>query len=361
MAKKEPKGLGIWIAFGSMIPGGIDGIIKQCKELGFSVIFPRLGEGAKIGETAIRDHWYTPERSKELCKKAHENNILVMPWIFNRTNAMNGEIELYKKCIAEGADGLMLDAEVPYNNKKAESQIFVDLLKKNFPDTYIANAPFSLIEWHKDYPYKEFGQLDAAMDQLYIREFSNLGPKYYTSRADPMWGKFIKENPGTAKRLPIFDSYGSELAKKWGMKKGPPGIFKIEDTKYLMDHYKELPFLSFYSLEAMHEDLYKFLKERNDVLKASEKNDITPTTPMALMPVDDRPTPAESPDAKALANPELPIAEINPDDEETTLIIRHAVPLSTKPEGIVLPQKPSIFEVIWAFLKQLIEMFAKKK
>ena len=45
MAKIYPKGMGIWIAYGNMVPGGIPEIVRRCKELGVDWIAPRIGQG----------------------------------------------------------------------------------------------------------------------------------------------------------------------------------------------------------------------------------------------------------------------------------------------------------------------------
>lgn len=256
MAKVAPSGLGVWVAFGKMIPGGVDGIIKQCTEMGFDWIAPRLGDGDK------RDGWYTPTVARELCAKAHALGMKVYPWIFNRPTTTKGEVVLYKACLEEGADGLMLDAEVPYGGKKTEAAIFVAILKKEFPDVWIGNAPFSYIDFHQPYPYLEFGKLDAAMDQFYWTEFNQSAPSFHAPKIDAQWEKFIKVNPNTCVRLPIGVTYGSELAKKWGMPKGPPGPIRVEDVKWFLDHYAHLPAISLYSLEATEENVRKFLKER---------------------------------------------------------------------------------------------------
>lgn len=363
MVKIAPSGLGIFIAFGSMIKGGPKEIIRQCKELGATYVCPRLGEGPNNPNSSGRDHWYTPAIAKEFCKLAHENGMLVGPWAYNRHFTMDKEISLYEQALSEGADFIILDAEEGYRAKKPEAQIFVDKLKSKFPDIWIANMPYSFVAWHEaTYPYKEFGQLDGAIDQCYWAEFNTQGAQKNIQKMDPMWAKFTKENPGTAIRGPCANSYGSELKNKWKMKQGPPGPITVEDVQYFLEHYKNLPFVSFYSLEAMDEKVYSFLKERNLAIQAKEINDITPTMPMILMPLGERPTPADSPDAKALENPNLPVVNITEDSEtENTVIIRTRLPQSAKPEGIVVPQKPSIFEVIFAFLSQLLAAIFSKK
>lgn len=318
--KTPPEGLGCWIAFGRMIPGGVDAIIKRCIELGFSWIAPRLGEAAN------RDGWYTPKLAKEFCEKAHASGLRVYPWIFNRSTAMSSEIALYKAALAEGADGVFLDAEVPYNGKKAEAKIFVALLRKELPDTWIGNAPFSYIEWHLDYPYVEFGQLDAACDQLYHTEFDKNSLEFHAKKVDEHWARFKKKNPTSCARWPIGVTYGSELGKKWGMSKGPPGPIKVEDVKFFLEYYEGLP-ISFYSLEAMDAPIYEFLKKR-----AIEHG---------------RPAPPPTPEPTSYRDPIVPVEPQQP-------IIDNIIPAPP-----VIATNPIM--AVWMFILTLFKAFFSRK
>lgn len=334
MVKVAPEGLGIWIAFGGMI-GSPKEVVRRCKELGASWIAPRLGEGAN------RDGWYKPNVAKELCDLAHKEGMKVAPWIFNRPTAMSGELNLYKAALDEGADFLLLDAEVPYNGKKAEAKVFVSLLKKQFPDVWIGNAPFSYVGWHTDYPYVEFGELDGAMDQLYWTEFTSKGAKTHCLETDKHWDAFIKAHPTTATRMPIGVTYGSELGKKWGMKTAPPGPITVDDVKFFLDHYENYGCYSLYSLEATDEKVYAYLKQRNlDKIAANATIEHGPVPPI----VEPLPQPEPTPEPLPEPQPE-PIPQ--PEPEPTPIV--------------VVDNKTNIFDMILAFIQMILSMFTPKK
>lgn len=267
MAKKAPSGLGLWIAFEGMITPGksVKNTIAQAKAMGAKWVAVRGGGNRSADKTRLlRD----AELPADAIKEYKEAGLDVYVWVFSYPDASlrRDEIALYRDFIAEGADGIIINAEVswkvPQANALAEQH--VSDIRAALGDVWVAHAPFALPIFHQDFPYNGFAGLDAILTQLYWTEFGDAGLKPWIERYNKQWSEFKAKNPKIAQQPvhPIGVTYGKELGKKWGMKQVPPGEFHVADLDLFMDTFADDPMPSLYTLEAMHEDARDYLIAR---------------------------------------------------------------------------------------------------
>ncbi len=120
---------------------------------------------------------------------AHSNGIAVFG--YNRSYGSNivGEVSLADYCFNQGADGFVFDAEAEWEsgrswitNGPAQAWQLCSTVRSNWPNKFLAHAPFPIIYLHSSFPYKEFGfWCDAVMPQIY--HFSTAGIKDSPSAA----------------------------------------------------------------------------------------------------------------------------------------------------------------------------------
>ena len=127
--------------------------------------------------------------TSNLVSIAHSNNILVFG--YNRSFGSNivGEISMADYVFNQGADGFVFDAEAEWEtgnswitNGPAQAWQLCSTVRSNWPNKFLAHAPFPIIYLHSSFPYKEFGYwCDAVMPQIY--HFSSTGIKGSPSAA----------------------------------------------------------------------------------------------------------------------------------------------------------------------------------
>ncbi len=129
--------------------------------------------------------------TSNLVKTAHTNGILVFG--YNRSTGSNivGEVAMADYVFNQGADGFVFDAEAEWEtgvnqpwitNGPAQAWQLCATVRSNWPNKFLAHAPFPIIYLHSTFPYKEFGfWCDAVMPQIY--HFSSSGLKNSPSAA----------------------------------------------------------------------------------------------------------------------------------------------------------------------------------
>jgi hypothetical protein len=259
-----PTGRGMWIAFGNMIAkGDLDGIVAKLTAAKLSWVAPRAAVNGQ------RDGFFDATKLPTFIAKCAAAGILVYPWLYSRPTTWKSEIGLMQKFIAEGAAGVIIDAEDPWMSAdpamKANAARYMDEMRAALPDTWIAHCPFSYVQYHEGtFPYVEFGRgCDYVMDQLYWTEFSGAGAKAHCEKVDAQWAAWAAKHPDAYKgRTPIGVTYGSELGPKWKMAKAPPGPFRGDDLRFFLDRYDGPK--SVYTLEAATDEALVILSEQPD-------------------------------------------------------------------------------------------------
>ena len=123
-----------------------------------------------------------PQLTTNFINTAHANGL----WVFgyNRSLATNtaGEVAIADFVFNQGADGFVWDAEAEWESAVIGAQgpslawLQCSTVRSNWPNKFLAHAPFAIVYHHASFPYKEFGYwCDAVMPQIY--HFSTSGLK----------------------------------------------------------------------------------------------------------------------------------------------------------------------------------------
>jgi len=251
--KIAPSGLGMWIwQIKNCDNGNWDKIIDRCKKTGVKWL------AIKCGETT-RYQQFNNENAKKIVKLCHDNDIKVYVWVYSKPEVWQKEIPVLKGCIDDGADGLIINAEIEWQMAKNANQIaeqYMVELRKQVGDVFIAHAPFPIVSYHLDFPYIGFGKyMDAVMPQSYWAEIGRPVDKI-VSWTNNEWVKFNQKNPQSAKPVwPIGNTYG-----KGPMAPKAPSVLNPEDVAKFVKAYPDLP-ISLYSYDACSKEVWAVLEK----------------------------------------------------------------------------------------------------
>lgn len=130
---------------------------------------------AGTSDQLFGDCYSGPQFTSNLVNAAHSNGIAVFG--YNRSYGSNlvGEISIANYVFNQGADGFVFDAEAEWEsghawitNGPAQAWQLCSAVRSNWPNKFLADAPFPIIYFHSTFPYKEFGYwCDAVMPQIY--------------------------------------------------------------------------------------------------------------------------------------------------------------------------------------------------
>ena len=193
----DPRNLGkgIWIfsmvdatnKLGGHIPGvtNENSLMLHFKSVGIRHMIVK----AATSITLFGDCKPGPQFTSNLVNTAHANGIQIFG--YNRSFGSNivGEVAVADYVFNQGADGFVYDAEAEWEsgnawitNGPAQAWQLCSTVRSNWPNKFIAHAPFPIIYLHASFPYKEFGfWCDAVMPQIY--HFSSSGIKNSPSAA----------------------------------------------------------------------------------------------------------------------------------------------------------------------------------
>ncbi len=193
----DPKNLGkgVWIyamkdatnKLGGHIPAvtNINSLMAYYKSAGLRYCIIKSATSDKL----FGDCTTGGQLTSNLVSTAHTNGILVFG--YNRSYGSNivGEVAMADYVFNQGADGFVFDAEAEWEtgnawitNGPAQAWQLCSMVRSNWPNKFLAHAPFPIIYFHSSFPYKEFGfWCDAVMPQIY--HFSSTGIKGSPSAA----------------------------------------------------------------------------------------------------------------------------------------------------------------------------------
>jgi len=175
-------GKGDWIYFMSAATNRLGGnIASVTNENSLMVFFKTQGICYIIIKAATSDllfngSYSTPQFTSNLVNIAHAHGILIMG--YNRSYGENiaAEIAIADYVFNQGADGFVWDAEAEWENTQpwigangsALAWQMCSTVRSNWPNKFLAHAPFPIISYHASFPYKEFGYWsDTVMPQIY--------------------------------------------------------------------------------------------------------------------------------------------------------------------------------------------------
>ncbi|MDB6124100.1 MAG: hypothetical protein JWQ71_3093, partial [Pedosphaera sp.] len=175
-------GKGEWIYFMSSTTNQLGGnvasvtnevsLMKYFKSQGIRYVIVKAASGNQL----FNGSYSFPQFTSNLCNIAHAEGVLIFG--YNRSDGIDvpGEIAISDYVFKRGADGFIWDAEAEWESSRpaigtngpALAWQLCSTVRSNWPNKFLAHAPFPIISFHNSFPYKEFGYWsDAVMPQIY--------------------------------------------------------------------------------------------------------------------------------------------------------------------------------------------------
>jgi hypothetical protein len=142
------KGRAMWIwELGSSDRGNVASIAATARQYGIGTVIVKSSDGTGAWSQ------FTPT----LVQTLHAAGIHVCAWQYVYGDHPITEAQLGAAAVEDGADCLVIDAEVEYQGKYAQAQSYIAALRKligaNFP---VALAGFPYVDFHPSFPYSVF-------------------------------------------------------------------------------------------------------------------------------------------------------------------------------------------------------------
>ena len=182
-------GKGDWIYFMSLATNRLGGNIPSVtNETSLMLFYKSIGIRYVIVKAATSDQLFdgsypTPQFTRQLVNLAHAHGLLIMG--YNRSYGENvaAEIAVADYVFHQGADGFVWDAESEWESDQpwigtqgpAKAWQLCSTVRSNWPNKFLAHAPFPIVSYHPSFPYKEFGYWsDAVMPQVYPQGWTGI-------------------------------------------------------------------------------------------------------------------------------------------------------------------------------------------
>jgi hypothetical protein len=189
------KQMWIW-ELGLAENGVVNDIVTRAAILGLTGLLVKAWDG--------QSYWDQLDRIAGTAKNA---GLLVGAWGYSYGNNISGEIQCMEKAVKGGADWLIIDAEIEYENQNGEdkaaslsSGISSSSTLKNVKLGY---STFALPAYHAQFPYARFSAFcDVALPQVYWGEFG-MAPEDALKECVQQYGQF------GLPVAPVGQSYGN--------------------------------------------------------------------------------------------------------------------------------------------------------
>jgi hypothetical protein len=189
----EGRGFYIW-RLEKCYGGDLDKIIDRCKKSHITWVAVKCGDQGRPWK----------QFTKEMVRKFNSAGIRVWAWSYDTPAFINEQVEVYKKALGTGIDGVLVNAEQEWKvaNIDKTAAKFMDKLRAVVPkDKGLAHAPFALISYHQKFPYTEFGKRsDWVSPQMYWYAFGWSVPDAQ-DKVQTSWNRFAQQKPEAARPL----------------------------------------------------------------------------------------------------------------------------------------------------------------
>ena len=154
---------GMWIWYLSASDGGdLTQIAAQAQAAGIKTLYIKSSDGAS-------NYW--SQFSPALVAQVHALGLNICAWQYVYGNNPAGEAALGIRAVQNGADCLVIDAEVEYDGKYAAAQTYMQDLRAGLGPSYpIGLASFPYVDYHESVPYSVFlgpGGAQYNVPQIY--------------------------------------------------------------------------------------------------------------------------------------------------------------------------------------------------
>lgn len=141
-----------------------------------------------------------PQWNSNLVVQAHALGLKIFAWAYVYGNAstnssVSAESAVANWAIAQGADGFIIDAEGEYEQQPGGDNAtpaaqYCQAIRAQYPNRFLAYAPFAYIARHPTYPYIQFGQYcNAVMPQDYWADIG-VSVNQMVSEMDGQWSNW---------------------------------------------------------------------------------------------------------------------------------------------------------------------------
>ncbi len=171
--------------------GDVQGVINYETNLHVQWITVKSCDGGHLYPSSS-----SPQFTADLVNRAHAAGLKIFAWGYvygNNSGAgttVSSEITAALSSLAAGADGFIIDAEIEYETnatRRADATLYASTIKANYPDRFLAHAPFPYITSHPGFPYLEFGtNCDAVMPQDYWGAIG-ISPQTMVANMNTQW------------------------------------------------------------------------------------------------------------------------------------------------------------------------------
>ncbi len=195
-------GKGDWVYYLSALTSGMGGNVPSVtniasfmayeKSQGIRYIIVKAASGSVLYPSDA-----SPQFTTSLVNAAHAAGLLIFG--YNRSGQggvdVAGEVAVADFVFNQGADGFVWDAESEWEVSAVPDNLnlawqICSQTRSNWPNKFLAHAPFDIISYHSSFPYKEFGYWsDAVMPQIYHFNRTNIKsrPSGNINWADANW------------------------------------------------------------------------------------------------------------------------------------------------------------------------------
>ena len=192
---------GMWIWYLNASNGGnLASIAAKAQAAGITTLYVKSSDGGS-------DFWsqFTPA----LVAQVHALGLKICAWQYVYGNDPVGEADLGIEAAHDGADCLVIDAEVEYGGKYAAAQTYIDTLRAGVGPAYpIGLASFPYVDYHESIPYSVFlgpGGAQYNAPQIYWKTIG-------TSPDDAFAHAYIENRIYGRLLTPLGQLYGSVTA-----------------------------------------------------------------------------------------------------------------------------------------------------
>ena len=184
-------GKGIWIWRLSEAEGGdLSAIIERLKSANVDWVAVKCAEGS--GTIASDGYDYASQWTSSIINQIKSAGIRFLGWQYVYGDDPIGEANVANRILDAGVDGFIIDAEGEYEGKPVSAVTYMDCIRSAHSDSFIAYAPFPIIDYHTAFPYIEFGKYcDVVMPQVYWKEIC-VTPEEMVSWMEEQWNKWNK-------------------------------------------------------------------------------------------------------------------------------------------------------------------------
>jgi Putative peptidoglycan binding domain len=221
------QGRGMWIWEVPYSSGGnVDAITSAARQYGISTVYVKSSDGTSM--------W--SQFNPSFVQALHAAGVHVCAWQYVYGDHPVAEAQLGAEAVHDGADCLMIDAEVEYQGKYAQAQTYMSTLRNLVGYSYpLALAGFPYVDYHPSFPYSVFlgrGGAQYNAPQMYWRDIgvsvdtvfahTYLFNRPYARPIYPLGEVYDNPPPAEIKRFrAVSKAYGAEGVSWWDWQEAP--------------------------------------------------------------------------------------------------------------------------------------------